>query len=146
MWYHRPASFPGQQPYPCHLVSLPTAASHVDVPRSCRCFSLPLCHLYRADGASQRAEPIGIRLVGGSGDQGWNCCHVLRNPAQGSNATGFCYGPSKLPRQGAAAKLQQKKKRKMPAVATCEGKRQEQSTTYHSAFDAVPPSTQVLKC
>lgn len=47
--------------------------------------------------------------------------------------------------QGAAATCKHPE-RKMPAMAKCEGNRQNRSTPCHSAFVAVPSSTEVLKC
>lgn len=62
-------------------------------------------HSYRANSA----DPTGICLLGSSGDQGWNCCYLPRNPSSGLQCCGVLLW-SQQPHQVSNVR------RKMPTV------------------------------
>ena len=149
------ASPPGEVarrvPTPMSPCGLPTAALCLDVPRRCHCFSQLLSYLHGENFAFQCMKPIRIGLVGGSGDHG---CNFYRSPSSHFACLPQLHRamPPASPRvraasscRGAAATFQHPW-RKMPAMTICEGDRQNQSTACHRAFDAIPSSTEVLKC
>lgn len=144
-WHQHLVRLPGGYPHPRHRAGcrpLPCVWTSPDTA------TVSLNSFVTYNFAFQPMKPIGIGLAGGSGDPS---CNFYRSPSshfarlpQLRRATSLRVRAASSCQRAAATF--QRPGRKMPAMTICEGNRQNRSTPCHSAFDAVPSSTEVLKC